>query len=197
MTYAGLTSAVSKQEEYIHLGGNIIEGDPFTFCPLVWRYLIDRFAVRSVLDLGSGLGFAARWFFNQGVATCAVDGLRENVRNAVYPTVLCDLTTDSVHTSVDLVHCQEVVEHIEEKYIDNLMKSLMCGRFAVITHALPDQGGYHHVNEKPIEYWVHQFTSRGYGVLIEDSNRIRRIAAQEGARYMAASGLVFAAPSTR
>jgi hypothetical protein len=36
---------------------------------------------------------------------------------------------------------------------------------------------------------------RGYSYLEEDSNRIRQLAAGEGARYVAASGLIFAASS--
>lgn len=48
--YEGLSCMVSQEAP--HLGGNIAEGDPFTFAPKVWDYLIKRFAVRSVLDLG-------------------------------------------------------------------------------------------------------------------------------------------------
>ena len=54
-----------------HVGGNIWQGDPWTFAPTVWRYLIDRFCVRSVLDVGSGRGHAAHWFAKHG---CQVVG---------------------------------------------------------------------------------------------------------------------------
>ena len=53
MTYAGLLGAVDADAP--HLGGNVIEGDPFTHSPLVWDYLIQRFALRSVLDELLGL----------------------------------------------------------------------------------------------------------------------------------------------
>ena len=46
-----------------HLGGNINEGDPYTYCPTVWNYLIDRFCIKSVMDLGSGRGHCANYFF--------------------------------------------------------------------------------------------------------------------------------------
>lgn len=49
-----------------HLGGNLWQGDPWTFAPRVWRYMIDRFAVNSVLDIGSGRGHAAHWFHRAG-----------------------------------------------------------------------------------------------------------------------------------
>jgi hypothetical protein len=59
-SYSGTTFVRSKDEP--HLGGNVREGDPYTFCPQVWSYVIERFAIRSVLDLGSGIGYAADFF---------------------------------------------------------------------------------------------------------------------------------------
>jgi hypothetical protein len=159
----------------------------------VWEYTIDRFAISSVLDLGSGLGYAAEFFFRKGMRVIAVDGLEENVRQAIYPTLRVDLCTSTVACKVDLVHCQEVVEHIEEKYLDNLLSSLCCGKYVLMTHALLGQGGHHHVNLQPGEYWVQHMRRRGFSYLEEDSNRIRHLARSEGARYVAASGLIFAA----
>jgi hypothetical protein len=191
MSYQGLSFRADRSEP--HLGGNVAEGDPFTFSPAVWQYAIDRFAVSSVLDLGSGLGYASEYFFRKGMRVIAVEGLADNVRNAVYPTLRLDLSSSRVYCKVDLVHCQEVVEHIEEKYLNNLLSSLCCGKYVLMTHALPGQPGHHHVNLQPREYWVEHMRRRGYAYLEEDSERIRRLATSEGAKYVAASGLVFAA----
>jgi SAM-dependent methyltransferase len=191
MTYGGLSFKADRAEP--HLGGNVAEGDPFTYSPSVWEYAINRFAVSSVLDLGSGLGYAAEFFFRKGLRVLAVDGLGENVRKAVYPTLKVDLCTAPVLCKVDLVHCQEVVEHIEERYLDKLLSSLCCGKYVLMTHALPGQQGHHHVNLKPREYWVEHMLRRGFSYLEEDSSRIRQLATVEGARYVAASGLIFAA----
>jgi hypothetical protein len=175
-----------------HVGGNIIEGDPFTFSPSVWNYLIKRFSIRSVLDLGSGSGYSAQYFHKSGLEVLAVDGMKENCARAIYPTVHIDLTRSRVFTRVDLVHCQEVVEHIEEEHVDNLLASLACGRFIVMTNALPGQGGYHHVNEQPTEYWIRHLARYNCEVLDEDTKRIRSLAAAEGAIYLAETGLVLA-----
>lgn len=174
-----------------HLAGNAFEGDPLSFCPKVWEYLIERFGVKSVLDLGSGLGYAALWFARKGIYTIAAEGFKENVENSLYPAVLHDLTTGPIRCRVDLVHCQEVVEHIEEKYIDNLLASLCNGRVVVITHAVPGQGGHHHVNEQNSDYWIQQFDRYGYNLLVHDSNHIRQLSGKEGYFYMARSALVF------
>jgi SAM-dependent methyltransferase len=191
MTYEGLSFKANDTEP--HLGGNIAEGDPFTFSPVAWEYTINRFAISSVLDLGSGMGNAAAFFHRKGMRVLAVDGFDENVRKAIYPTVKIDLCTSPVVCKVDLVHCQEVVEHIDEKHVDNLLTSLCCGRYVLMTHALPGQGGHHHVNLQPRGYWIDHMRRRGYSYLEEDSNRIRDLAWSEGARYLAASGLIFAA----
>jgi hypothetical protein len=188
MSYAGLTNVVSNAIP--HVGGNIAEGDPYTFAPSVWNYVIDRFCVRSVLDIGSGLGHASEFFFSKGLRVLAVEGDPENVARSLYPAIQFDLTRGSVSARVDLVHCQEVVEHIEERYLDNLLDSMCAGRFILMTNALPGQGGHHHVNEQPTEYWVRHLATRGCRVLVEDTNRLRRLAANDGAIYLAQTGLL-------
>jgi SAM-dependent methyltransferase len=189
MTDAGTTLVSISTEP--HLGGNIIEGDPYSFCPRVWQYVIDRFSISSVMDLGSGIGNAADYFFRRGLRTLAVDGLVENVKAAYHPTICHDLTKEPIVTEVDLVHCQEVVEHIEEQYLENVLRSLACGRLILMTHALPGQPGYHHVNLQAMDYWIKHVEARGYNFLVEDTNRIRAIATEECAIYMQNSGLLF------
>lgn len=191
--YIGLEGL--SDEATPHLGGNIRPGDPYTHAPRVWRYLVERFAISSVLDLGSGRGHAGLFFHREGMQVICVDGLAINVRSAVYPTVLHDLTKGPFRTKVNLVHCQEVVEHVDESYVDNIVDTFLCGEIIVFTHALPWQGGYHHVNLQPPEYWISLMQSRGCVLLEEDTARVRRIAAEEGGAYLAATALVFENPT--
>ncbi len=195
MNYSGLTQVADDKSR--HLGGNVVEGDPFTFAPSVWDYLIKRFSVSSILDLGSGLGYSASYFHNAGLKVLATDGLIDNCTNAIFPTLQVDLTKTRVVAKVDLVHCQEVVEHIGIEYLDNLLSSLACGRFIVMTNALPGQGGHHHVNEQPTEYWIENLKRYNCDVLVEDTNRIRRLALLDNAKYLAQTGLVFSNKTAR
>jgi SAM-dependent methyltransferase len=188
--YEGLTNVSSSI--YPHLGGNIKEGDAFTYSPAVWDYIIGRFAIRSVLDVGSGLGYSCEYFFRKGLRVIAVDGLPENVVNAVFPTVQFDLTTGSIQCKVDLVHCQEVVEHIGCEYLENLLSTLAAGKIILLTNALPGQCGHHHVNEQPTEYWIENLSRYDCHLLQEDTRRIRRIAEAEGATYLARTGTLYA-----
>jgi hypothetical protein len=64
----------------------------------------------------------------------------------------------------------------------------MTGKIILMTHAKPGPPGYHHVNLQPSEYWVDALTRRGCSLQVEDTNRIRRLAKQDDARYMADTG---------
>jgi len=187
--YDGLELAQSATEP--HLGGAIKGGDPFSYCPSVWDYVIGRFGVESVLDLGSGAGNASDYFFRKGLKVIAVEGLEESVLTSIFPALRHDITKDPVVTRVDLVHCQEVVEHIEERFLDYLLASLMCGRVILMTHAPPGEDSHHHVNLQPSEYWIDHMTKRGCSYLYEDSLRVRRLAENDGAVYMNRTGMVF------
>lgn len=190
MTYAGLRGVVD--ERHPELGGNVHHGDPFSFAPHVWKYLIRRFGVRSVLDVGSGEGHAANFFHAElGCITIAIDGLDENRRGAVYPIGIHDLRQGPFRINVDLVHCVEMVEHLAEKYVQHLLETLTCGRVLAMTHALPEQGGYHHVNCQPIEYWQNHLARFDFALAVEDTARVRRIAEKDGAIHFQTSGAVF------
>ena len=93
---------------------------------------------------------------------------------------------------IDLVHCCEVVEHIEEQFLDNLLRTLANGRVIAMTHALPGQGGYHHVNCQPSEYWIQKIEAIGYHYLSMETEEVRNLGSgTECWTYFAKSGLVF------
>jgi SAM-dependent methyltransferase len=173
------------------LGGNFRGGDINTFSPKLWKFLIERFGVRSVLDIGCGEGYAVAFFNQCGVYAHGIEGLRRNVERSVFPIAWHDLTVAPYIMPVDLVLCVEVVEHIEERFLDNLLTTLSNGRIIAMTHALPGQGGHHHVNLQPSEYWVAHVEKQGYS-LAKENHLFREISKGEiGMQYFSASGLVF------
>ena len=60
-----------------------------------------------------------------------------------------------------------------------------------MTHAVPGQDGWHHVNCQNSEYWINHLKNRGFELLQDDSNRIQQLAKQDGAAHIARNGLVF------
>lgn len=183
------TYAVDESKS--HLGGNFVEGDPATFCPSAWNYIISKFNVKTVTDVGSGRGFAAKWFLEHNCKTIAIEGLHDNVVNAIVPTIEHDLTVSSHVTDSDFINCIEVVEHIEEKYLDNLLDTLCCGKLLLMTHAIPGQDGWHHVNCQESEYWIEKISSRGFTFLSDESKIIRDLALQDEAYHVSRNGMIF------
>jgi hypothetical protein len=57
MSYEGLKGVVGADPA---LGGNVHNGDPFSYAPSVWTYVVQRFSLRSVLDVGCGQGTPPR-----------------------------------------------------------------------------------------------------------------------------------------
>ena len=173
------------------LGGNFHHGENASFMPVLWKYLVHRFGVRSVLDVGCGEGQSVRYFHDLGIVAHGVDGLRLNVERAIFPIAWHDLTVGPYCMPVDMVNCIEVVEHIEEQYLDNLLDTLTNGRVVCMTHAVPGQDGHHHVNCQPDEYWISHMEARGY-FLSGENEIFRAIARSEyGPRYFETSGLIF------
>lgn len=173
------------------LGGNLLHGDTQAVTPALWRFLIDRFAPRSMLDVGAGEGLTASFFHRAGVIAHGFDGLAVNVRNARYPIALHDLKSGPYCFPCDMVYCVEVVEHVEEQFVGNLLMTFSNAPVVVITHALPGQRGHHHVNLQPTEYWVAKMDAIGYSVSM-DNAKFRAIAEAENRdSYFSKSGLVF------
>jgi SAM-dependent methyltransferase len=174
------------------LGGNVIGGDRRTFHPMLWEFLVDRFGVRTVLDVGCGEGHCVRFFRERGIDAVGFDGLRANVERAVTPIELHDLRDGPYELPVDLVHCCEVVEHVEERFLDHLLQTLANGRVIAMTHAVPGQGGHHHVNCRPAEYWIEHLAALDYRLLADETARGRALVeAHDHWTYFVGTGLVF------
>ena len=65
----------------------------------------------------------------------------------------------------DLVMSLEVAEHVAEEHADTVIDSICRhGDVVMFSAAIPHQGGVHHVNEQPYDYWRAKFAARGYAV---------------------------------
>jgi len=174
-----------------HLGGNTIRPDKNTWSPSSWSYLLQNFNIKKMTDLGSGQGHTSQWFMERGIDVTAVEGLEFNVNNSVIPSILHDLTIKPFEQETDLVLCVEVVEHIEEKYLDFLLTSLCQGNIIFMTHAVPGQLGHHHVNCQESKYWIDHISNRGYKLLEKESEDIRLLADRDKARHLSRNAMIF------
>jgi SAM-dependent methyltransferase len=175
------------------VGGNRIGGDGSTFHPMLWDFLVRRFDVRSMLDVGCGEGHCVRYFADLGIRAVGFDGLRQNVERAVVPIEYHDLRSGPYTEPVDLVHCCEVVEHVEERYLAKVLRTLANGKVIAMTHAVPGQVGHHHVNCQPDEYWIKHIESLGYAYLPDVTQEGKAVIEAAGRwTYFVPTGLIFA-----
>ena len=135
---------------------------------VVSSLLLGELRIDSLLDVGSGHGAWSRIWLDAGVQdVVAVDGAYIDEGQLVVPPP-CFRSHDlskplDLERSFDLVQSLEVAEHISEDcadtFIDNLVRH---GDVILFSAAVPRQGGEHHVNEQPPEYWRRKFMKRGY-----------------------------------
>jgi SAM-dependent methyltransferase len=155
----------------LHLGGCILGqpdgvGDVDTWAPEIWDNIILKYNIKSVIDVGCGGGYSLRYFLEKGLDGIGVEGL-DTAREVSPVREKIKIHDYTVHPffpekQYDFAWCCEFVEHVEEKYIPNFMTTLSFCEVVAITHAIPGQNGYHHVNEQPAEYWINVFNNYGY-----------------------------------
>lgn len=136
----------------------------------VAQLLLPEIKIKSLLDIGAGHGaWAAEWLAAGVKDVLAVDG--EYVDRAQLAVPAKDFLAHDLATPLDLkrrfdlVQTLEVAEHLPaakaDLFVDNLAAH---GDVILFSAAVPHQGGEHHVNEQPPEYWRTRFAKRGYAV---------------------------------
>ena len=136
----------------------------------VSRLLLGEMTIGSLLDVGSGHGaWAAEWL-RAGVGdVVAVDGDYVDPGQLAIPAGhfrAHDLSRPlDLERRFDLVQSLEVAEHIAAEHADGFVDNLVRhGDVILFSAAVPHQGGEHHVNEQPPQYWRERFAQRGYAV---------------------------------
>lgn len=183
-----------------HLGGYIPGGDSATWYPDLWRWLAEIEGVKSVVDIGCGDGQALDYFIDElGVDVLGIEGTFQSklgiqqwdFTKGPYNPPERDLFSHLY--DFDLVWCCEFVEHVEEKYIANYLDAFKWGKILLMTHAFPGQGGYHHVNCQPPQYW--QGVMAGVGFYWDEglTMKSRELASvnRDPYNHYARSGLAF------
>lgn len=144
---------------------------------LAWRVPIVANAIMAVIhpkwviDVGCGNGDLVKGLQERikcpvyGIEGTinALDSMESWLENYVFIRDIRQHLDDFLLRRMDLAICFEVAEHIEEEYADVFVDNL-CGLSDLIlmSAARPGQGGHHHVNCQPFDYWFHKFTLRGY-----------------------------------
>jgi len=147
--YRFLASFASRSAEYI--------------VPLLTAVL----PINSVADFGCGQGAWLSVWRKAGAAVTGVDGTHVDQQHLMidaHQFRAADLTRPiDLGRRYDLVQSLEVAEHLPSDcapaFIDTLTHH---GQLVMFSAAVRGQGGEHHLNEQPLEYWRAKFSERGY-----------------------------------
>lgn len=138
--------------------------------------LCARFRPKRLVDLGAGCGVYGHRFAKHGVDVVSIDGVVVPEKHS-FPvmSVIRDLTVpfENVWGSFDIALCLEVAEHIPEPLADAFLDNLL--RFSdrlILSAAQPNQGGHHHVNERPKRYWVAKLAEKGFAYNRPETGRL-------------------------
>jgi hypothetical protein len=135
---------------------------------VVSSLLLDEMPIASLLDVGGGHGAWAREWLRAGVSEAlVVDGSYVSSGQLVIPGRMFEAHDLSRPVDIgrrfDLVQSLEVAEHISSDAADTFIGNLVRhGDVVLFSAAVPHQGGEHHVNEQPPEYWRAKFAEHGY-----------------------------------
>jgi len=132
--------------------------------------LLDEMKITSLLDVGAGHGaWAAEWLASGVADVLAVDGDYVKADQLAIPAHRFrahDLSQPlDLGRKFDLVQSLEVAEHLPATKAATFVETLTRhGDVVLFSAAVPHQGGEHHVNEQPPEYWRQLFKARGFAV---------------------------------
>jgi hypothetical protein len=172
---------------HAHLGGHesLNQFDEGAF-----DYLVARFGVRTMIDVGCGPPGMIYYAARQGVRAVGVDGDPLVARDSRV-VIEHDYTRKPLYAGeFDLGWSVEFVEHVEERFVPNVMATFRGCCHVFLTAAVPDQPGYHHVNCRPPEYWIEQFRRAGFALDAAATDGVRRHSTMES-RFTQNTGLVF------
>jgi SAM-dependent methyltransferase len=129
--------------------------------------VIAALPARSVVDFGCGPGAWLSVWAAAGASVTGVDGpFVDREELLIDPTRFhrADLAKPiELETDFELVQSLEVAEHLPAASAEGFVESLVAhGPRVLFSAATPGQGGEHHVNEQPLEYWRAIFRRRGF-----------------------------------
>lgn len=124
----------------------------------------------SILDVGCGAGAWVRAYTETGIGdVVGVDASYVRPDRLLFdPTRFHAINVADVFRigrAFDIVQCLEVAEHLEPAASNTLVDNLVAHAPVVLFSAAPPgQGGEHHINERPYDYWRDLFQVRGYAL---------------------------------
>lgn len=139
---------------------------------LILSYIKTHYSIHSIIDYGCGIGTWCIAAKELGVdEVCGIDSNLLNHDDLIGQHIefrQLDIAQPiDLHRDFDMAMSMEVGEHLQTSVSDIYIKNLVRHTELVLfSAAVPGQEGLHHINEKPLSYWVEKF--RTYDFLLLD-----------------------------
>jgi len=161
------------------------------------RLLRKKFNIETMLDIGCGTGGMVELADSLGIQAEGVDGdftLAKQWEQANIFVHVHDFSKGPPNlyegTQYDLGWSVEFLEHVEQQYMDNYFAFFNVCRYVVCTAAPPGWAGHHHVNCQTKEYWIEEFSKRGFSFDQQMTDDIHK-ASTMTKPFMAQTGMFF------
>jgi 2-polyprenyl-3-methyl-5-hydroxy-6-metoxy-1,4-benzoquinol methylase len=178
-----------------HLGGHL------------WKTHVDEGVIkylhhcgyRSLIDVGCGPGGNVLMAREYGFTAIGIDGDPELQRlNPQNDPIIFkhDYTLGTLPNSIELFEFDvglstEFLEHVEERFIPNIMDTFRRCRIVICTHALPGEtAGHHHVNLQTEAWWIAKFSEYGFNYSDIATENVRQASTMHKG-FMKKTGKVF------
>lgn len=185
-----------------HLGGFTYKVDMDGVSTNLWRFMIGQVAVRSIIDVGCGMGISSSYFLSQGVDVLCLEGSSDAVSRNVLPKeriVEHDFSLGPWWPSAtyDAVWSVEFVEHVGRQYMHNYLPIFKKAALVFVTSS--GQGGWHHVEVHEKWWWRARMAAEGFIFLNDLTKQVRqhplaKVYANESAMHLVHGMDVFLNP---
>ena len=142
-------------------------------------FLKRELGISSFLDIGCGVGGMVFHAIQEGMFARGVEGDIESIPIDCPLIHEIDYRVGSLFSQFpshfDLAWSIEVLEHIPEDYLPNVMADFSMCKYALITAAPPGWGGVGHINEQHPDYWIDIFEKNNFELSTLLTQKVRDI----------------------
>ena len=166
-----------------HLGG-FTDIDLMGVSPAVWKFMIEKYGVHSLLDVGCGRGISTLWFLRHGVNVLCAEGSHDAVEKTMLPDPAHQIVEHDFsrgpwwpEKTYDAVWAIEFLEHVSLHHQFNYVTSFR--KAALLFVSSSRHGGWHHTEVHDDDWWVRKFEAYGFRYNEKLTKEIRQVAATE------------------
>jgi len=150
--------------------------------PVMGGILRNLYHPKTYIDAGCAIGDLVEEMTLAGVDSLGIEGSQSVIpytskglfKNISDRVLILDLRKPITLPKCDLCTCFEVAEHIEEWGVDTFLDNLCGFSDTIVMSICTNQGGRNHVTLKPRPWWDAKMTERGYLLIQNDIDTIKR-----------------------